>query len=211
MEPMNLRIGEKSKRLPSARIRTESCEYNGKSNKISRGPQIICGSGGGHRRISWLSKRYKEYFAQFGVADRVQEFNVSSATVELAAQALNCQPCQIAKTLSSMVGGLPILIVTAGDAKIDNPKYKAQFRTKAKMLTPDEVETLIGHTVGGVCPFGINKGVTVYLDSSLKQLESVFPACGSSNSAIELSIGELESYSGYTAWIDVCKGWDAGL
>lgn len=156
-------------------------------------------------------EKVKEYFAQFGVADRVQEFDVSSATVELAAQALNCQPCRIAKTLSFMVDGLPILIVAAGDAKIDNPKYKAQFRTKAKMLTPDEVETLVGHTVGGVCPFGINKGVTVYLDSSLKRFESVFPACGSSNSAIELSIGELESYSGYTDWIDVCKGWDAGL
>lgn len=152
-------------------------------------------------------EKVKEYFAGFGISDRVQEFDVSSATVELAAQALNCEPCRIAKTLSFMVDGRAILIVAAGDAKIDNPKYKAQFSTKAKMLTPDEVETLVGHTVGGVCPFGINNGVTVYLDNSLKRFETVFPACGSSNSAIELSIEELEKYSGYTSWIDVCKGW----
>ncbi len=152
-------------------------------------------------------EKVKEYFNQFGIADRVQEFTVSSATVELAAQALNCEPCRIAKTLSFMVDGHAVLIVTAGDAKIDNPKYKAQFGTKAKMLTPDEAETLIGHAVGGVCPFGINEGVTVYLDNSLKRFETVFPACGSSNSAIELSIEELEKYSGYAAWIDVCKGW----
>ena len=153
-------------------------------------------------------EKVKEYFTQLGIADRVQEFDVSSATVELAAQALNCEPCRIAKTLSFMVDGHAILIVTAGDAKIDNPKYKAQFGTKAKMLTPDEAETLIGHAVGGVCPFGINEGVTVYLDNSLKRFETVFPACGSSNSAIELSIEELEKYSGYAAWIDVCKGWN---
>ena len=152
-------------------------------------------------------EKVKEYFAQFGIADRVREFDVSSATVELAAQALNCEPCRIAKTLSFMAGDHAILIVAAGDAKIDNPKYKAQFGTKAKMLTPDEVETLIGHAVGGVCPFEINEGVTVYLDHSLKRFETVFPACGSGNSAIELSIDELEKYSGYVAWIDVCKGW----
>lgn len=152
-------------------------------------------------------EKVKVYFSQYGMADRVQEFEVSSATVELAAQALNCEPCRIAKTLSFMVDGHAILIVAAGDAKIDNPKYKAQFGTKAKMLTPDEAETLIGHAVGGVCPFGINEGVAVYLDNSLKRFETVFPACGSSNSAIELSIEELERYSGYTAWIDVCKGW----
>ncbi len=152
-------------------------------------------------------EKVKGYFNQFGIADRVQEFTVSSATVELAAQALNCEPCRIAKTLSFMVDGHAVLIVTAGDAKIDNPKYKAQFGTKAKMLTPDEAETLIGHTVGGVCPFGINEGVTVYLDNSLKRFTTVFPACGSSNSAIELSIEELEKYSGYVVWVDVCKGW----
>ena len=152
-------------------------------------------------------EKVKEYFADLGIADRVQEFDVSSATVELAAQALNCEPCRIAKTLSFMVDGHAILIVAAGDAKVDNSKYKAQFAAKAKMLTPDEVETLIGHSIGGVCPFGINDGVAVYLDNSLKRFETVFPACGSSNSAIELSIEELEKYSGYTSWIDVCKGW----
>lgn len=152
-------------------------------------------------------EKVKSYFNQYGIADRIQEFTVSSATVELAAQALNCEPCRIAKTLSFMVDGKAVLIVTAGDAKIDNPKYKTQFGTKAKMLTPDEAETLVGHAVGGVCPFGINEGVTVYLDESLKRFETVFPACGSSNSAIELSIVELEKYSGYTAWVDVCKGW----
>lgn len=137
----------------------------------------------------------------------MREFDVSSATVELAAQALHCEPCRIAKTLSFMVDGHAIPIVAAGDAKIDNPKYKAQLGTKAKLLTPDEVETLVGHAVGGVCPFGINDGVTVYLDNSLKRFETVFPACGSSNSAIELSIAELEKYSSFTSWIDVCKGW----
>lgn len=153
-------------------------------------------------------ERVKEYFEQYGMADRVREFDVSSATVELAAQALNCEPCRIAKTLSFLVDGRAILIVAAGDAKIDNPKYKAQFGTKAKMLAPDEVETLVGHAVGGVCPFGINEGVAVYLDESLKRFETVFPACGSGNSAIELSIPELERYSGYTSWLDVCKGWN---
>ena len=154
------------------------------------------------------SEKVKAYFSQYGMADRVQEFEVSSATVELAAQALNCEPCRIAKTLSFMVDGHAILIVAAGDVKIDNPKYKAQFSTKAKMLTPDEAESLIGHAVGGVCPFAINEGVTVYLDNSLKRFETVFPACGGSNSAIELTIAELEKYSGFTSWVDICKGWD---
>ena len=149
----------------------------------------------------------KAFFERYGLEDRVQEFGVSSATVELAAQALGCQPCRIAKTLSFMADG-PILIVAAGDAKIDNPKYTARFGTKAKMLTPDEVQALVGHAVGGVCPFGINEGVTVYLDESLKRFEMVFPACGSSNSAIELSIPELEQYSGFAGWVDVCKGWN---
>lgn len=156
-------------------------------------------------------EKVKAYFSQYGIADRVREFEVSSATVELAAQALNCEPCRIAKTLSFMVDGHAVLIVAAGGAKIDNPKYKAQFGTKAKMLTPDEAETLIGHAVGGVCPFAINEGVTVYLDNSLKRFETVFPACGSSNSAIELTISELEKYSGFTSWVDVCKGWDASV
>ena len=152
-------------------------------------------------------QRVKDYFRALGLEDRVLEFDVSSATVDLAAQALGCQPCRIAKTLSFLVDGHAILIVAAGDAKVDNPKYKAQFGTKAKMLTPQEAEELIGHAVGGVCPFAVNQGVTVYLDQSLKRFETVFPACGSGNSAIELSIPELEQYSGYTAWVDVCKGW----
>lgn len=152
-------------------------------------------------------EKVKGYFAQFDMAQRVREFPVSSATVELAAQALGCEPRRIAKTLSFLVDGHAVLVVTAGDARIDNPKYKARFATKAKMLTPDEVVTLIGHAVGGVCPFAVNEGVKVYLDVSLKRFETVFPACGSSNSAIELTIGELEKYSGFTAWVDVCKGW----
>ena len=149
----------------------------------------------------------KKYFATFGIEDRIRELDESSATVELAAQALGCEPCRISKTLSFLVNDHAILIVTAGDAKIDNAKYKAYFGAKAKMLTPDEVETLIGHAVGGVCPFGINDGVVVYLDESLKRFSTVFPACGSSNSAIELSIAELEKYSNSIAWIDVCKNW----
>lgn len=151
----------------------------------------------------------KQFFDQYGMADRVREFDVSSATVELAAQALGCEPCRIAKTLSFLVDGRAILIVAAGDAKIDNPKYKAQFGTKAKMLSPDEVVELVGHAVGGVCPFGINQGVAVYLDASLRRFATVFPACGSSNSAIELSIPELESASRYQQWVDVCKNWTA--
>lgn len=151
--------------------------------------------------------KVRSYFRNLGMEQRVLEFEVSSATVELAAVAVGCEPARIAKTLSFMVGDRPILIVAAGDAKIDNPKYKAQFGTKAKMLTPDEVAERVGHAVGGVCPFAINDGVEVYLDASLKRFETVFPACGSSNSAIELTIPELEQTSGFTAWIDVCKGW----
>ena len=150
-------------------------------------------------------ERVKNYFKEMGMEERVLEFEVSSATVELAAQALHCEPCRIAKTLSFHVGDKTVLIVAAGDAKIDNPKYKAKFGTKAKMLSYEEAEPLIGHAVGGVCPFAINEGVEVYLDESLKRFETVFPACGSSNSAIELTIPELEKYSGYVEWIDVCK------
>lgn len=152
-------------------------------------------------------EKVREYFKAFGMEDRILEFDVSSATVELAAQAVGCEPERIAKTLSFMLPEGPILIVAAGDAKVDNRKFKDQFHTKAKMLTPDEVTELVGHAIGGVCPFGINDGVTVYLDESLKRFETVFPACGSSNSAIELTIPDLEKYSGYSAWIDVCKGW----
>jgi prolyl-tRNA editing enzyme YbaK/EbsC (Cys-tRNA(Pro) deacylase) len=152
-------------------------------------------------------EKVKSYFAQFGMADRVLEFEVSSATVELAAAALGCEGCRIAKSLSFMIDDKAILIVAAGDAKVDNARYKAQFGTKAKMLTPQQAIELLGHAVGGVCPFALNEGVTVYLDESLKRFETVFPACGSSNSAIELTVAELEQYSGYVAWVDVCKGW----
>ena len=153
-------------------------------------------------------EKVREYFAQHGLADRILEFDVSSATVELAAEALHCEPCRIAKSLSFMVGEEPVLIVTAGDAKVDNAKYKAKFGKKAKMLTPDEVVQYIGHAIGGVCPFAVNGGVTVYLDVSLKRFTRVFPACGSGNSAIELTIDELEKYSGYKEWVDVCKAWE---
>lgn len=153
-------------------------------------------------------EKVREYFACCGMADRILEFDSSSATVELAANALGCEPCRIAKTLSFMVGEAPILIVAAGDAKVDNAKYKAKFGKKAKMLTPDEVMQLIGHAIGGVCPFAVNDGVTVYLDESLKRFTTVFPACGSSNSAIELTIPELEEHSGFVEWVDVCKGWE---
>lgn len=149
--------------------------------------------------------KVKEYFKQWNMEDRILEFDVSSATVELAAEAVGCEPKRIAKTLSFMVDEKAILIVVAGDARIDNPKYKAQFSTKAKMLMPDQVIDLVGHAVGGVCPFNINDDVTVYLDDSLKRFTTVFPACGSSNSAIELKIEELEKYSNYSSWIDVCK------
>ena len=154
-------------------------------------------------------EKVKAYFAQFGMEGRVLEFPVSSATVELAAQALHCEPCRIAKTLSFAVGDTPVLIVAAGDARIDNHKYKARFATKAKMLTPEQAAQRIGHAVGGVCPFAVQPGVEVYLDASLKRFDTVFPACGSSNSAIELTIPELEQYSGYKDWVDVCKDWQA--
>lgn len=152
-------------------------------------------------------ERVKAYFREYGMEERIQEFAVSSATVELAAAALHCEPQRIAKTLSFMVDGHVVLVVAAGDMKIDNPKYKAQFGTKAKMLSAEEAETLVGHAVGGVCPFAVNEGVEVYLDVSLKRFETVFPACGSGNSAIELTIPELEKYSGYKGWVDVCKGY----
>lgn len=153
-------------------------------------------------------EKVKSYFRNYNMEQRILEFDVSSATVELAAQALNCEPCRIAKTLSFMVNETPVLIVAAGDAKIDNPKFKLQFATKAKMLTPQEAEELIGHAVGGVCPFAVNAGVEIYLDESLKRFETVFPACGSSNSAIELTISELETYAKPLAWVNVCKNWD---
>lgn len=150
-------------------------------------------------------EKVREYFKKLGIEDKIIEFNTSSATVALAAQALGTQEGQIAKTLSFGVKDGPILIVTAGDAKIDNHKFKARFCEKAKMLPFDDVERLIGHAVGGVCPFAINEGVTVYLDVSLKKYDIVYPACGSSNSAAPFTIEELEKYSSFTSWIDVCK------
>ena len=150
-------------------------------------------------------ERVRIYVEKWGISERIQEFDASSATVSLAAQALNCEESRIAKTLSFHLGDKVILIVVAGDAKIDNAKYKARFGAKAKMLSFDEAEPLIGHAVGGVCPFAVNAGVETYLDVSLKRFQTVFPACGSSNSAIELTIKELEKYSQYTDWVDVCK------
>lgn len=147
----------------------------------------------------------REYFRQFGMEEKILEFSVSSATVELAAQALGVEGARIAKTLSFMVGEQPVLILMAGDVKVDNPKYKAVFHTKAKMMTPEQLEEYVGHQIGGVCPFGIKDGVDVYLDESLKRFNTVFPACGSSNSAIELTIPELEKYSNFKEWIDVSK------
>ncbi len=150
-------------------------------------------------------EKVRTYFKGYGIEDKILEFPVSSATVELAAKALNTDGCRIAKTLSFSVNESPILIVTAGDAKIDNKKYKYFFGAKAKMLAFEEVEEKIGHAVGGVCPFAINDGVKVFLDESIKRFPTVFPACGSSNSAIELTPDELEKYSNFIEWIDVCK------
>ena len=149
----------------------------------------------------------REYLKKWDADKRIIEFDTSSATVELAALAVGCEPARIANTLSFLVEDHAILIVAAGDAKVDNPKYKAQFHTKAKMLSPDQVTEMIGHAVGGVCPFGVKPGVEIYLDESLRRFDTVFPAAGSSNSAIELSMEELERFSGSTNWIDVCKGW----
>ena len=151
----------------------------------------------------------KQFFASYGIRDRVREFETSSATVELAAQTLGCEPGRIAKTLAFLVNGSPVLISAAGDTKIDNQKYKSRFGTKAKMLTPEETVELVGHAVGGVCPFAVKEGVTVYLDVSLKRFDTVFPACGSGSSAIELTPGELERVSASAAWVDVCRGWEA--
>lgn len=150
----------------------------------------------------------RAYLEARGYGDRIREFSVSSATVELAAQAVGCEPARIAKTLSFAVDGGCVLIVCAGDAKIDNGRYKAQFHTKATMLSPERVEAFTGHAVGGVCPFGIERpGVTVYLDVSLQRFDTVYPAAGNAASAVRLSCGELEQLSGSAGWIDVCKNW----
>ena len=153
-------------------------------------------------------ERVRKYFAELGIAERIIEFDVSSATVELAAAALGCEGKVIAKTLSFYGVDGVILVVCAGDAKVDNPKYKAEFSCKARMLDYTDAEKLIGHAVGGVCPFAVNEGVKVYLDESLRRFEHVYPACGSSNSAIKLTLSELEEYSHFEKWVDVCKGWN---
>lgn len=150
-------------------------------------------------------EKVRSYLSEYGFEEKIQEFDVSSATVELAAAALGCEGKRIAKSLTFLVDGKAVMIVAAGDVKVDNRKFKDRFHQKATMLTAEQVETMIGHKVGGVCPFTVNDGVTVYLDESLKRFETVFPACGSSNSAIELTIPELEKLSGYTEWVDVCK------
>lgn len=146
-----------------------------------------------------------EYFEKLGCDDKIKQFKVSSATVELAAQALGCEGARIAKTLSFLVDGGAVLIVTAGDMKVDNSKFKGIFRTKAKMLTSEQVDELIGHSIGGVCPFAINDGCKVYLDVSLRRFDIVYPAAGNAASAVELTPDELEKYSGAVGWIDVCK------
>ncbi len=150
-------------------------------------------------------EKVKDYFKKFNMEDRIIEFSVSSATVELAAKALNCPEERIAKTLSFNIDENPVLIVVAGDVKIDNKKYKETFKTKAKMYKKEEVGDIIGHDIGGVCPFGVNSGVKTYLDISLKRFDAVYPAAGSSNSAIKLKIEELEKYSNFIKWVDVCK------
>ena len=153
-------------------------------------------------------EKVRAYFRPFGMEDRIREFSVSSATVELAAVAVGVEGARIAKSLSFKVDEQPVIIVAAGDTKVDNSRYKAYFHTKAKMLTHEEAHTLIGHDVGGVCPFALPEGVKVYLDESLRRFDTVFPAAGSASSAIELSCDELERYSSnFAAWVDVCKGW----
>ena len=149
-------------------------------------------------------EKVREYFRKYNLEDKILEFDVSSATVELAAKALNVEPARIAKTLSFKQEEGCILIVCAGDVRVDNKKYKAYFHTKARMLTPAEVLEYTGHAIGGVCPFGVSNTVKVYLDESLKRFTTVFPACGSSNSAIEFTPDELFKYSSALAWIDVC-------
>ena len=148
------------------------------------------------------------YFDSVGLKERVKVFEQSSATVELAALAVGCEPAHIAKTMSFLQGDKAILIVTAGDSRIENKKYKALFHQKAKMIPWDEVESYIGHAPGGVCPFEIKENVDTYLDVSLKRFEVVYPAAGSDNSAVALTIEELENHSHSKGWIDICKDWN---
>lgn len=150
-------------------------------------------------------EKVKEYFKKFGIEDKIIECDTSSATVAEAAKALNCEEKRIAKSLSFDTISGPVLIVTAGDTRVDNQKFKEKFNEKANMIKCDQVEEKIGHAAGGVCPFSVNKNVKVYLDESLKRFDTVFPACGSSNSAIKLTLAELEKYSNFIEWINVCK------
>ena len=156
-------------------------------------------------------EQVKEFFLAAGAADRLLELPQSSATVELAAKAIGCRPERIAKTLSFLVGGRPVLIVAAGDARIDNRKFRSEFQEKAKMLPPEQVEALTGHAPGGVCPFAVKENTEIYLDISLKRFETVYPTAGSANSAVRLTIPELERYSCFQKWIDVCKEWETPL
>ncbi len=150
-------------------------------------------------------EKVRAYLKEYGLDHKVMEFEVSSATVEEAAKAINCKEQEIAKTLSFIVDDKPILIVASGDSKVDNSKYKAEFHTKAKMIPFDHVEKMVGHAVGGVCPFGVNDDVAIYLDNSLKRFGTIYPACGSSNSAIKLTLEQLEKITNYEKWVDVCK------
>jgi prolyl-tRNA editing enzyme YbaK/EbsC (Cys-tRNA(Pro) deacylase) len=150
-------------------------------------------------------ERAKEYLKKYKLDNKILEFDTSSATVELAAKALNCKEEEIAKTMSFLVGEKPIVIVVAGDQKIDNAKYKQEFHTKAKMIPPELVEELIGHEIGGVCPFGVKENVDIYLDVSLKEHTLIHPACGTHNSAIPIEVKKLEEILDYQKWIDVCK------
>lgn len=166
----------------------------------------------GRKGREWIDMsldKVKSYFAELGMEERVKEFHQSSATVELAAQALGCKPERIAKTMSFLLGEQPILIVTAGDAKVDNKKYKEQFHQKARMIPAENVEQHIGHAPGGVCPFAVLPGVQIFLDESLKRFDIVYPAAGSANSAVELSPAELETCCLSQGWVNVCKGWEA--
>ncbi len=149
--------------------------------------------------------KVREYMKKYGRENDIMEFGVSSATVSEAAQAIGCDEASIAKTLSFIVNNIPIVIVVAGDKKIDNRKYKDYFHEKAKMVPYDKLVEIIGHEAGGVCPFGLNEGVLVYLDKSLKEHDIVYPACGSHNSAIKLSIDEIENIINFEDWIDVSK------
>ncbi len=150
-------------------------------------------------------EKARNYLKKYGLDNNVMEFSVSTATVEEAAKAINCKEQEIAKTLSFIVEEKPILIVVSGDSRVDNGKYKAEFNTKAKMIPFDNVEQMVGHAVGGVCPFGVNDDVAIYLDNSLKRFETVYPACGSSNSVIKLTLEQLQKIINYEKWVDICK------